>query len=110
MIHGLLWLSQHPSDCKCLKGVFRFLDSVRDEDPSAYAPDGNLWGLMRKPRTKGFSRTVATYQMSDHCPMWVELRIDYSDPFIAVAGGLAPGRGIRAGEGKSLIGPEKPTT
>jgi hypothetical protein len=31
-----------------------------------------------------------THQMSDHLPMWVELRIDYSDEYLAYKLGKSP--------------------
>ena len=72
-------------------GVFNFYKTVyRDEDEALYAPhmpeayktdkDGN-------PRSDAYKRTYyrslwRTHQMSDHLPMWVELRIDYSDEYL----------------------------
>jgi hypothetical protein len=52
---------------------------------------------------EAFFRQWRTYQMSDHCPLWVELRINFSDPFIAVAGGLVEGRGVRTKNNPSTI-------
>jgi len=72
-------------------GVFDFYKTVyRDEDEALYAPhmpeayetdkDGN-------PRSDEDKRAYyrshwRTHQMSDHLPMWVELRIDYSDEYL----------------------------
>lgn len=74
-------------------GVFRFLDCVfRDKDLESYDPEmSETCGAKYKNNQNkaGFYKKWRTFQMSDHCPLWVELRIDFSDPFIAVAGGLA---------------------
>jgi len=74
-------------------GVFEFYKSVyRDEDRKIYEeymPEG-YWkksdgsdrpedGAYSK---KGYYEKWRTYQMSDHYPMWVELRIDYSDTYL----------------------------
>jgi endonuclease/exonuclease/phosphatase family metal-dependent hydrolase len=74
-------------------GVFEFYKSVyRDEDRKIYEeymPDG-YWkkndGSDRpeegKYSKKWYYGNWRTYQMSDHLPMWVELRIDYSDSYL----------------------------
>lgn len=83
-------------------GVFRVLDCVfRDKDFELY--DAEMREMCpdkyeKATNNQAFYKTWRTFQMSDHCPLWVELCIDFSDPFIAVAGGLAPGRGVRASE------------
>jgi endonuclease/exonuclease/phosphatase family metal-dependent hydrolase len=84
-------------------GVFRFTESVfRDGDAESYELEMKATSAKTfakaKDKSAFFSQKWRTFQMSDHCPLWVELRIDYSDPFIAVAGALVPGRGVRAGE------------
>jgi endonuclease/exonuclease/phosphatase family metal-dependent hydrolase len=102
--NGLLWPASRTLPVKQLprKGVFRFLDSVfRDKDVEAYRDEmlQSCGEKYTKAKDKtAFFKKWRTFQMSDHCPLWVELRIDFSDPFIAVAGGLAPGRGVRIGE------------
>lgn len=74
-------------------GVFRFLQCVfRDQDLASYDKEMfETCGAKYKSNKnkEGFYKKWRTFQMSDHCPLWVELRIDFSDPFIAVAGGLA---------------------
>ena len=39
-------------------------------------------GKLRKDKTAYYTTYWRTYQMSDHLPMWVELKIDYSDQFL----------------------------
>jgi hypothetical protein len=74
-------------------GVFRFLQCVfRDQDLKSYDPEMfETCGAKYKnnKNKEAFYKKWRTFQISDHCPLWVELRIDFSDPFIAVAGGLA---------------------
>jgi endonuclease/exonuclease/phosphatase family metal-dependent hydrolase len=70
-------------------GVFNFAPSVfRTGDFTAYTPDMGAAldttsdGAPRadKPR---YYRDWSSYQMSDHLPMWVELKIDYSQEYLA---------------------------
>ena len=77
-------------------GVFDFFKTVyRDEDEELYLPymprykdqkscyeydkDGSARSQMGKTR---YYREWRTHQMSDHFPMWVELKIDYSDEYL----------------------------
>jgi len=70
---------------ECTAGVFDYYRYVyRDDDAAAYAPD--------VPKTKtgkpGRFKDWRTYQMSDHLPMWIELRVDFSHEYLArIAGG-----------------------
>jgi endonuclease/exonuclease/phosphatase family metal-dependent hydrolase len=106
---GLLWPKSRTIPIKNVprQGVFRFLDSVfRDKDFESYAPEmtetcGRKYEMA--DNKEAFFRQWRTYQMSDHCPLWVELRINFSDPFIAVAGGLVEGRGVRTKNNPSTI-------
>jgi endonuclease/exonuclease/phosphatase family metal-dependent hydrolase len=71
---------------ECNAGVFDYYKYVyRDEDAAAYAPD--------VPRTKagkpGRFKDWRTYQMSDHLPMWIELRVDFSREYL---GRIAAGK------------------
>jgi len=92
---NLLWPKQRDLPIKDVprKGIFRFLECVfREQDVESYdremlATCGDKY--KRAKDKKAFYKKWRTFQMSDHCPLWVELRIDFSDPFIAVAGGLA---------------------
>jgi endonuclease/exonuclease/phosphatase family metal-dependent hydrolase len=99
---GLLWPKKREVPLKEMprKGVFRFLDSVfRDKDCESYEPEmTETCGerFVKAKDKKAFFKKWRTFQMSDHCPLWVELRIDFSDAFIPVAGGLVKGRGVRA--------------
>jgi exonuclease III len=99
---NLLWPKSRELPLKKLprKGIFRFTDSVfRDQDTKMYAPEmrATCPGKYEKSTNKkAFYKKWRTFQMSDHYPLWVELRIDFSDPFIAVVGGLVKGRGPNA--------------
>ncbi|MEL6720571.1 MAG: endonuclease/exonuclease/phosphatase family protein [Bacteroidota bacterium] len=62
-------------------GTFKFFDYVFKEDEEAtYRP------LMLKPNSNGevYSsyKQWRTHQISDHLPLWVELRIDYTDEYL----------------------------
>jgi endonuclease/exonuclease/phosphatase family metal-dependent hydrolase len=69
-------------------GIFNFFDVVfRDEDEETYIPlmgDAyykNAKGEERKdPST--YYKQWRTFQMSDHLPMWVQIRIDFSDAYL----------------------------
>ena len=91
---NLLWPKERDVPIKDVPrtGIFRFLPSVfRDQDLESYDPEMlATCGAKYKnnKNKKGFYNKWRTFQMSDHCPLWVELRIDFSDRFIPVAGGL----------------------
>jgi endonuclease/exonuclease/phosphatase family metal-dependent hydrolase len=64
---------------ECKAGVFDFYEHVyREADAEAYAAD--------VPATAGGKpgryRDWRTYQMSDHLPMWIELRVDFSPEYL----------------------------
>jgi len=98
----LLWPKSRDLPVKKLprKGIFQFTGSVfRDQDTQMYSAEMREAcpeKYKRAANKRAFYRKWRTYQMSDHYPLWVELRIDFSDPFIAVAGGLVKGRGPNA--------------
>ncbi len=69
-------------------GVFDYYQCVfRDEDEAVYAP---LMGEAYTTTSKGtpredpgdYYRQWRTYQMSDHLPMWVELRVDFGEQYL----------------------------
>lgn len=74
-------------------GVFDFYQTVfrdNDEDKAIYH-DAMMPGLETKsdgtPRSEQSKRNYfttywRTHQMSDHLPMWIELRIDYTDEYL----------------------------
>lgn len=76
----------------CSAGVFNYYEHVySDGDGALYAPD--------IPKTKkgkpGKYREWRTYQMSDHLPVWIELRVDFSPEYLAaLASGKKPSRPI----------------
>lgn len=64
---------------ECNAGVFDYYDHVfREVDEATYAPD--------IPQTEagkpGKYRDWRTYQMSDHLPVWIELRVDFSREYL----------------------------
>jgi hypothetical protein len=70
-------------------GVFDIFEVVyRDEEEQLYVPDmgpryfttGN--GEPRENPTQYYRTYWRTHQISDHLPMWVELRINYTEPFL----------------------------
>lgn len=71
-------------------GVFNFYKTVfREEDEQVFAPYMGEAYTSKKtdvPRTEkektAYYRQWRTFQMSDHFPMWVELRIDFSDAYL----------------------------
>jgi endonuclease/exonuclease/phosphatase family metal-dependent hydrolase len=76
---------------ECNAGVFNYYAHVyRADDADEYAP-----GV---PKTKagkpGKYKDWRTYQMSDHLPMWIELRVDFSRKYLK-----------RIAEGKNAVLP-----
>lgn len=54
-------------------GVFNYYQTVfRDEDEATYIADYNIDDY----------REWRTYQMSDHLPMWVEIKTDFADEYL----------------------------
>lgn len=78
-------------------GIFDFFKTVYpDEDRTTYEkymPEGYTTRTNGDPRLeegsynkKWYYNMWRTYQMSDHYPMWVELKIDYSDKYLKKLG------------------------
>lgn len=72
-------------------GVFNFYKSVfRDEDEQIYKPEmgaGYTTTSSGKPRSASSKKRYypvdwRTHQMSDHLPMWVELKIDFGKEYL----------------------------
>lgn len=68
-------------------GVFDYFDvAYREDEGAVYRP------FMRKPDSNESYDSYSvwrTYQMSDHLPMWVELRIDFGEDYLtAIAADL----------------------
>ncbi len=61
-------------------GNFDFFDVVfRDDEEATYQ------SLMKKPKKEELYKNYSqwrTHQISDHFPLWVELRIDYADEYL----------------------------
>ena len=77
-------------------GVFHFDDVVfrsNHEDRDTYRP---FLGKGKSKRGGALTRhynTWRTFQMSDHLPMWVELKVDFTDDYL---NSLKPGRRVLA--------------
>lgn len=70
-------------------GVFNYYETVfRPEDELIYAPymeprySTTSAGLPRDDKSLYYRTYWRTFHMSDHLPMWVELKIDYSDEYL----------------------------
>jgi endonuclease/exonuclease/phosphatase family metal-dependent hydrolase len=67
-------------------GVFEFYNAVfRDGDHSAYYPfakDYGQWPEDPAEQEKYFHKQWRTWQMSDHLPLWVELKIDFTEKYL----------------------------
>jgi endonuclease/exonuclease/phosphatase family metal-dependent hydrolase len=70
-------------------GVFNFYKTVfRPEDEAIYVPDmGKAYHTTADKKVRAnpslyYKTYWRTFQMSDHLPMWVELKIDYSDSYL----------------------------
>lgn len=71
-------------------GVFDFFNHVyTDEEEKLYAPQiGQAYKVNKRgePRTdrqkRNYYRQWRTFQMSDHFPMWIELKVDYGKPYL----------------------------
>jgi endonuclease/exonuclease/phosphatase family metal-dependent hydrolase len=72
---------------QCNAGVFNYYQYVyRDDEAQAYGDDVPMT-TGGKP---GNYKLWRTYQMSDHLPMWIELRVDFSREYLnQIAGGRA---------------------
>lgn len=72
-------------------GVFNFFDVVyRLDEEQVYIPDmGSAYettssGKPRKKKTLYYKTFWRTHQMSDHLPMWVQLRTDFSREYLKI--------------------------
>ena len=67
-------------------GVFNFYKAVyRDEDAETYYPLGKgnkKWPTTKAKRQTYFAKKWRTWQMSDHLPLFVELKIDFTDKYL----------------------------
>ncbi|MCB0555484.1 MAG: endonuclease/exonuclease/phosphatase family protein [Phaeodactylibacter sp.] len=70
-------------------GVFNFYKTVfRPEDEAIYAPDmGKAYtqtseGKARQNTALYYRNYWRTFQMSDHLPMWVEIKVDFSNDYL----------------------------
>lgn len=67
-------------------GAFNFTKSVYTEDDlpvyKLYFNDKNVVGKTDKQIKNYYLKTFRTFQMSDHLPLWVELKVDFSDQYL----------------------------
>jgi hypothetical protein len=77
-------------------GVFDFASSVfRDEDSQDYTKEMKRLVprlYQRSGDHKKLYRQWRTFQMSDHCPLWIELQIDFASNYLVVRGGRRKAR------------------
>ena len=74
------------SDNEPNSGVFNVFDTVfRPRDSETYYPLGKgngKWPNTVEERKKYFRKEWRTWQMSDHLPLWIELRIDFTEKYL----------------------------
>ncbi len=67
-------------------GAFNFTKSVYTEDDlSIYKPyfeEKNVVGKTDEQIKNYYLKTFRTFQMSDHLPLWVELKVDFSEQYL----------------------------
>jgi len=67
-------------------GVFELYDAVyRPRDSEIYYPLGKhngKWPNTQPERKQYFQKEWRTWQMSDHLPLWVELKIDFTEKYL----------------------------
>jgi hypothetical protein len=70
-------------------GIFNYYEVVfTEEDESLYvslmgeAYNTTDAGTARKDKSLYYKTYWRTYQMSDHLPMWVEIKIDHTDAYL----------------------------
>lgn len=71
----------------CRSGVFRFFDSVYRDTPTDRQEYEEAWRQARRPDDTEEARELnyllwRTYEMSDHFPLWTELKVDFSVPYL----------------------------
>ena len=68
-------------------GAFNFTESVYTKEDMEiyrpYFPEKNVKGKSEEQILKYYMSSWRTFQMSDHLPMWAELKIDFSDQYLA---------------------------
>jgi endonuclease/exonuclease/phosphatase family metal-dependent hydrolase len=74
------------SDKEQRAGAFDFTESVFTEEESddyrPYFPAKNVQGKTEEEVRKYYLKTWRTFQMSDHLPLWTELKVDFSDRYL----------------------------
>lgn len=80
------------SDSDQNSGVFDVFDTVyRPRDSETYFPLGKAngkWPDTPEERKKYFRKQWRTWQVSDHLPLWTELKIDFTEKYLnRIAGG-----------------------
>src|SRR5690606_21067412 len=67
-------------------GVFNYYDAIfRDDEAETYYPLGranNKWPDDVAERPKYYQSKWRSWQMSDHLPLFVELKIDFTDKYL----------------------------
>jgi len=66
-------------------GAFNFIETIyREQDLETYKEyfHDKIAGMTEKEIRNYYLTKWRTFQMSDHLPLWVELKIDFSDPYL----------------------------
>ena len=75
-------------------GVFNYYQAVyTDDEAETYFPLGKAngkWPDTPVARKKYYSKDWRTWQMSDHLPLFVELKIDFTDKYLKRIRATAP--------------------
>jgi endonuclease/exonuclease/phosphatase family metal-dependent hydrolase len=84
--------SRKKEEEKFRRGVFRFTDSIfGDLDAKMWREDMAPLLKKRNLPLKRYAteyRQWRTFQVSDHLPMWIELKMDFTDEYLSVCGGF----------------------
>jgi len=74
------------SEGKQRAGAFNFTESVYTANDMnlyrSYFPEKNVQGKTEEAIQKYYMSTWRTFQMSDHLPLWAELKIDFSHEYL----------------------------
>lgn len=63
-----------------------YYDLPSKNRPAAWEKDGNDKAQIDDAKNEFFVGAWRTYQISGHCPMWAELKVDFADAYLARLG------------------------
>lgn len=75
-------MQDHLAECRA--GVFDLYRHVyRDEDEATFGAEmGEKYSALDASKRRSYFRNWRTFQMSDHLPMWIELKIDFGREYL----------------------------